>query len=58
MKSTNYAAIIAKHFNITLETFIYVGKSVQLRGTNLRLNKFICITSFSEKFPKQNYFFL
>lgn len=50
LKSTNYAAIIAKHFNITLETFIYVGKSVQFRGTNLRLNKFIC-TSFSEKFP-------
>lgn len=35
LKSTNYAAIIAKHFNITLETFIYVGKSVQFRGTNL-----------------------
>lgn len=29
---------------------IYVGKSVQFRGTNLRLNKFIC-TSFSEKIP-------
>lgn len=31
-------------------TFIYVGKSMKFRNTNLILNKFIC-TSFSKKFP-------
>lgn len=50
LKSTNYAAIIAERFNITFDIFIYVGKSVPFRDTNLILNKFIC-TSFSEKFP-------
>ena len=50
LTSTNYAAIIAEHFNIALDTFIYIGKSIQFRGENLILNKFIC-TSFSENFP-------
>lgn len=50
LDSTNYATIIAESLNITRNTFIYIGKSIQFRGVNLILNKFICI-SLSEKFP-------
>lgn len=50
LESINYAKLITEDLNITGNTFIYIGKSVQFKGTKLLLNKFIC-TSFSEKFP-------
>lgn len=50
LSSTNYNVIIMNGLHISTEIDIYVGKSVQFRGTNLKLNKFIC-SSFSNDLP-------
>lgn len=47
---TNYNEIIMNSLHITIDTPIYVGESVEYRGTNLKINKFIC-SSFSNDLP-------
>lgn len=47
---TDYSVIIMNSLHIPIERSIYVAKSVQFRGTNLTLNKFIC-SSFSNNLP-------
>lgn len=46
LNSINYDVIIKNSLHISTETDIYVGKSIEFRGTNLILNRFICL-SFS-----------
>lgn len=49
--STNYEAIITTCLEIAEDTIIYVGKSVELRGASLTLNKFLC-TSIIDDLPR------
>lgn len=48
--STNFEEIITTNLKISNSTIIYIGKSVQLRGATLVLNKFIC-TSLCNDLP-------
>lgn len=47
---TEYGEIIMNNLQVSIESYIYVGKSVEFRGTNLILNKFVC-SSFSDDLP-------
>lgn len=47
LESLAYKQIILEHFPVLKESIISVGKSVEFRGTELILNKFICSSFFN-----------